>query len=189
MNNKFLTGFRRSLIAFALTLCAAQAQAFILTANFDFQITVNDPADAFVTTYGLATGDLVTGSAVFNSTGATGVGFETFEIINPEDFTITIGSLVLDGADDVDFLSPGLPSIDFLDGEFLRFQFLADVDVASDLYEVSLEDFFEVVDPDGSIVVVNADNLNVSVIPIPAALPLMLSALAGLGVWRRRSIA
>jgi len=140
-------------------------------------------------------GDIVTATATFDDAGLTNVGLESIVLDAPGAFSIAIGSLTLSEMDDVDF-GFGLPSIDFEDGSFFRFQFVADVDAGAgpDLFEVALEDFFEVVRlSDDALVIENIgaiDETTVEIIPVPAALPLLGTALAGLfglGALRRRT--
>jgi len=178
----------KKLIAVLLLLGCGPVQAALLTAYFDFTIEVLDETDAFVTKYGLADGLIVNGQAVYSDATLTGIGDELIIFETPDAFSIQIGTLSLNASDDVDFGSGFAPGVRYFDGEFQEFEFFYEETIGSTTYGVGLFEEFEIGEDNiDDPVVIHTGLINVSIVPLPAAVWLFGTGLIGLiGVARRK---
>ncbi len=143
-----------------------------------------------VGTFGLYNGTIGTGSFSIESSLFTGTGSEAFIPVGGSGSFVDIPGLLsfnfefagnsYSMADDSSY--PNLPAVAFLNGVFDGYNFASIT--ANELFSIGDYNFFHInpnqLETQGYV------TTSLSVVPLPAALPLFLSGLAGLGLVGRR---
>lgn len=194
---------RNGLCAAMFSLSAISAQAAVQTVNFDVDLYSFNPAYDFAPGFG----KLVYDDAALTNVGdeAMALSAHTADPLDPLDYDVLAGlisfSLTLftgetyeqtfTAADDAEY--PALPEIYFFEGELFGMDFFVDEEfttfLAPGFFAVMASyncgcggEFFLSTGPG----VPNELTVVLGEVPVPAALPLMLGGIAGLGLLVRR---
>lgn len=171
------------LVACGWLVGAAPSQAAPVTVPLTGQVTfvANVPGVA------VAVGDRVAGRVAFDSRAVAPDGFGQITLDGDGLVFDLAGLLTLTAADDADFGGGLYPLALFQDGELVGLDFEVGKLVALGGLPASIQFgisglSFAWRDPFGTTLVAG----DLQVVPVPAALPLFATAVAGLALWRRR---
>lgn len=154
--------------------------AILITTEFSGEIYTADAGNAF----GVLAGDAVTGSATYDNNLVAASGQSSVNISSNSDFELflTIGSYMFDHTMDVEYPAGTQPTVEFLDGQILSFDFVTLEGINGALYglELFLGTEFTAIDTDQLVVTGEITNFGATPIPVPSTILLYGIGFVGL---------